>query len=48
MFKTSLNLIDALSVGDVIIGRVENSTLFGVFVDTSTGKAGLIPNFEGF
>lgn len=35
--------LEDLQVGTVLTGKVENATLFGVFVDIGVGKAGLIP-----
>ncbi|KAM8947511.1 S1 RNA-binding domain-containing protein 1 isoform 2-T2 [Pelodytes ibericus] len=42
-FKTNIVCFDDLSIGTVLTGKVENATLFGVFVDIGVGKAGLIP-----
>ncbi|XP_018431793.1 PREDICTED: S1 RNA-binding domain-containing protein 1 [Nanorana parkeri] len=42
-FKTNIVCIEDLKVGTVLTGKVENATLFGVFVDIGVGKAGLIP-----
>lgn len=42
-FKTSIVCLEDLSIGTVLTGRVENATLFGVFVDIGVGRAGLIP-----
>ncbi|KAJ7341163.1 hypothetical protein JRQ81_004963 [Phrynocephalus forsythii] len=42
-FKRSIVCLEDLRVGTVLTGRVENATLFGVFVDIGVGKAGLIP-----
>uniref|UniRef100_A0A803TRY5 S1 RNA-binding domain-containing protein 1 n=1 Tax=Anolis carolinensis TaxID=28377 RepID=A0A803TRY5_ANOCA len=42
-FKRSIVCLEDLSVGTILTGRVENATLFGVFVDIGVGKAGLIP-----
>ncbi|KAH0622758.1 hypothetical protein JD844_025380 [Phrynosoma platyrhinos] len=42
-FKRSIVCLEDLSVGTVLTGRVENATLFGVFVDIGVGRAGLIP-----
>ncbi|XP_053314880.1 S1 RNA-binding domain-containing protein 1 [Spea bombifrons] len=42
-FKTNIVCLEDLNVGTVLTGKVENATLFGVFVDIGVGKAGLIP-----
>ncbi|XP_035128544.1 S1 RNA-binding domain-containing protein 1 isoform X1 [Callithrix jacchus] len=42
-FKRSIVCLEDLQVGTVLTGRVENATLFGIFVDIGVGKAGLIP-----
>lgn len=42
-FKRSIVCLEDLQVGTVLTGKVENATLFGVFVDIGVGKAGLIP-----
>ncbi|XP_053568232.1 S1 RNA-binding domain-containing protein 1 [Bombina bombina] len=42
-FKRNIVCLEDLSVGTVLTGKVENATLFGVFVDVGVGKAGLIP-----
>uniref|UniRef100_A0A8D0H2P2 S1 RNA-binding domain-containing protein 1 n=1 Tax=Sphenodon punctatus TaxID=8508 RepID=A0A8D0H2P2_SPHPU len=42
-FKRSIVCLEDLSVGTILTGRVENATLFGVFVDIGVGRAGLIP-----
>ncbi|XP_070804415.1 S1 RNA-binding domain-containing protein 1 [Pituophis catenifer annectens] len=42
-FKKSIVCPEDLRVGTILTGRVENATLFGVFVDIGVGKAGLIP-----
>lgn len=42
-FKRSIVCLEDLTVGTILTGRVENATLFGVFVDIGVGKAGLIP-----
>ncbi|XP_044284558.1 S1 RNA-binding domain-containing protein 1 isoform X2 [Varanus komodoensis] len=42
-FKRSIVCLEDLSVGMILTGRVENATLFGVFVDIGVGRAGLIP-----
>ncbi|KAM7173300.1 S1 RNA-binding domain-containing protein 1 isoform 1-T3 [Macrochelys suwanniensis] len=42
-FKRSIVCLEDLSVGTVLTGKVENATLFGVFVDIGVGKSGLIP-----
>ncbi|XP_042328682.1 S1 RNA-binding domain-containing protein 1 isoform X2 [Sceloporus undulatus] len=42
-FKRSIVCLEDLSIGTVLTGRVENATLFGVFVDIGVGRAGLIP-----
>ncbi|XP_048338697.1 S1 RNA-binding domain-containing protein 1 isoform X2 [Sphaerodactylus townsendi] len=42
-FKRSIVCLEDLCTGTVLTGRVENATLFGVFVDIGVGRAGLIP-----
>ncbi|XP_020656192.3 S1 RNA-binding domain-containing protein 1 [Pogona vitticeps] len=42
-FKRSIVCLEDLRVGMVLTGRVENATLFGVFVDIGVGRGGLIP-----
>ncbi|XP_020856927.1 S1 RNA-binding domain-containing protein 1 isoform X2 [Phascolarctos cinereus] len=42
-FKRSIVCLEDLNVGTVLTGKVENATLFGVFVDIGVGKSGLIP-----
>ncbi|KAM5163536.1 S1 RNA-binding domain-containing protein 1 [Mantella aurantiaca] len=42
-FKTNIVCIEDLKLGTILTGKVENATLFGVFVDIGVGKAGLIP-----
>ncbi|XP_029449207.1 S1 RNA-binding domain-containing protein 1 isoform X2 [Rhinatrema bivittatum] len=42
-FKRTIVCLEDLSVGTILTGKVENATLFGVFVDIGVGKAGLIP-----
>nr|XP_044993630.1 S1 RNA-binding domain-containing protein 1 isoform X2 [Jaculus jaculus] len=42
-FKRSIVCLEDLQVGTVLTGKVENATLFGVFVDIGVGKSGLIP-----
>ncbi|NP_001386698.1 S1 RNA-binding domain-containing protein 1 isoform X2 [Rattus norvegicus] len=42
-FKRSIVCLADLQVGTILTGKVENATLFGVFVDIGVGKAGLIP-----
>ncbi|XP_059841721.1 S1 RNA-binding domain-containing protein 1 isoform X2 [Hypanus sabinus] len=42
-FKRNIVSIDDLKNGTVLTGRVENATLFGVFVDIGVGRSGLIP-----
>ncbi|XP_069811075.1 S1 RNA-binding domain-containing protein 1 [Dendropsophus ebraccatus] len=42
-FKTNIVCLEDLKVGTILTGKVENATLFGVFVDIGVGKAGLIP-----
>ncbi|XP_062980033.1 S1 RNA-binding domain-containing protein 1 [Elgaria multicarinata webbii] len=42
-FKRSIVCLEDLRVGTILTGRVENATLFGVFVDIGVGRAGLIP-----
>ncbi|XP_004699818.1 S1 RNA-binding domain-containing protein 1 isoform X2 [Echinops telfairi] len=42
-FKRSIVCLEDLQVGTVLTGKVENATLFGVFVDIGVGRAGLIP-----
>ncbi|XP_051015821.1 S1 RNA-binding domain-containing protein 1 [Acomys russatus] len=42
-FKRSIVCLEDLQVGTVLTGKVENATLFGVFVNIGVGKSGLIP-----
>nr|XP_033791633.1 S1 RNA-binding domain-containing protein 1 isoform X2 [Geotrypetes seraphini]XP_033791634.1 S1 RNA-binding domain-containing protein 1 isoform X2 [Geotrypetes seraphini]XP_033791635.1 S1 RNA-binding domain-containing protein 1 isoform X2 [Geotrypetes seraphini]XP_033791636.1 S1 RNA-binding domain-containing protein 1 isoform X2 [Geotrypetes seraphini]XP_033791637.1 S1 RNA-binding domain-containing protein 1 isoform X2 [Geotrypetes seraphini]XP_033791638.1 S1 RNA-binding domain-containing pr len=42
-FKRTIVCLEDLQVGTILTGKVENATLFGVFVDIGVGKAGLIP-----
>ncbi|XP_073420318.1 S1 RNA-binding domain-containing protein 1 isoform X2 [Dendrobates tinctorius] len=42
-FKTNIVCLEDLKLGTILTGKVENATLFGVFVDIGVGKAGLIP-----
>ncbi|KAM4693394.1 S1 RNA-binding domain-containing protein 1 [Discoglossus pictus] len=42
-FKTNIVCLEDLSIGTILTGKVENATLFGVFVDVGVGRAGLIP-----
>ncbi|XP_066123141.1 S1 RNA-binding domain-containing protein 1 isoform X2 [Saccopteryx bilineata] len=42
-FKRSIVCLNDLQVGTVLTGKVENATLFGIFVDIGVGKDGLIP-----
>ncbi|XP_040207491.1 S1 RNA-binding domain-containing protein 1 isoform X2 [Rana temporaria] len=42
-FKTNIVSMEDLKIGTILTGKVENATLFGVFVDIGVGKAGLIP-----
>ncbi|KAM5292062.1 S1 RNA-binding domain-containing protein 1 [Ctenodactylus gundi] len=42
-FKRSIVCLEDLQVGTVLTGRVENATLFGIFVDIGVGRSGLIP-----
>ncbi|KAM7324986.1 hypothetical protein ACRRTK_015239 [Alexandromys fortis] len=42
-FKRNIVCLEDLQVGTVLTGKVENATLFGVFVDIGVGKLGLIP-----
>ncbi|XP_027721382.1 S1 RNA-binding domain-containing protein 1 isoform X2 [Vombatus ursinus] len=42
-FKRSIVCLEDLNVGTVLTGKVENATLFGIFVDIGVGKSGLIP-----
>ncbi|XP_016059578.1 PREDICTED: S1 RNA-binding domain-containing protein 1 isoform X3 [Miniopterus natalensis] len=42
-FKRSIVCLQDLQVGTVLTGKVENATLFGIFVDIGVGKVGLIP-----
>ncbi|KAM6221141.1 S1 RNA-binding domain-containing protein 1 [Rhynchocyon petersi] len=42
-FKRSIVCLEDLQVGEVLTGKVQNATLFGIFVDIGVGKAGLIP-----
>ncbi|KAI1894420.1 hypothetical protein AGOR_G00115620 [Albula goreensis] len=41
-FKRGIVSMGDLQVGTLLTGRVENTTLFGAFVDIGVGKAGLI------
>uniref|UniRef100_UPI00398E89E4 S1 RNA-binding domain-containing protein 1 n=1 Tax=Pristiophorus japonicus TaxID=55135 RepID=UPI00398E89E4 len=42
-FKRNIVSLNDLKNGTILTGRVENATLFGVFVDIGVGKSGLIP-----
>ncbi|XP_069464547.1 S1 RNA-binding domain-containing protein 1 [Ambystoma mexicanum] len=42
-FKTTIVCLEDLKIGTILTGKVENATLFGVFVDVGVGRAGLIP-----
>ncbi|XP_060728120.1 S1 RNA-binding domain-containing protein 1 isoform X2 [Tachysurus vachellii] len=42
-FKQSIVSMSDLYVGTVLTGRVENTALFGAFVDIGVGQSGLIP-----
>ncbi|XP_045684646.1 S1 RNA-binding domain-containing protein 1 isoform X1 [Phyllostomus hastatus] len=42
-FKRSIVSLKDLQIGTVLTGKVENATLFGIFVDIGVGTAGLIP-----
>uniref|UniRef100_G3STT1 S1 motif domain-containing protein n=1 Tax=Loxodonta africana TaxID=9785 RepID=G3STT1_LOXAF len=42
-FKRSIVCLEDLQVGTVLTGKVQNATLFGIFVDIGVGRAGLIP-----
>ncbi|XP_072436747.1 S1 RNA-binding domain-containing protein 1 isoform X1 [Chiloscyllium punctatum] len=42
-FKRNIVSLNDLRAGTVLTGRVENATLFGVFVDIGVGRSGLIP-----
>ncbi|XP_038607720.1 S1 RNA-binding domain-containing protein 1 [Tachyglossus aculeatus] len=42
-FKRSIVCLEDLQVGAKLTGKVENATLFGIFVDIGVGKSGLIP-----
>ncbi|XP_053445713.1 S1 RNA-binding domain-containing protein 1 isoform X2 [Nycticebus coucang] len=42
-FKRSIVCLEDLQVGAILTGKVENATLFGIFVDIGVGKSGLIP-----
>ncbi|XP_067844886.1 S1 RNA-binding domain-containing protein 1 [Heptranchias perlo] len=42
-FKRNIVSLNDLKNGTVLTGRVENATLFGVFVDIGVGRSGLIP-----
>ncbi|XP_028927675.1 S1 RNA-binding domain-containing protein 1 [Ornithorhynchus anatinus] len=42
-FKRSIVCLEDLRVGAKLTGKVENATLFGIFVDIGVGKSGLIP-----
>lgn len=41
-FKRGIVSMDDLQVGTVLTGRVDNTTLFGAFVDIGVGRSGLI------
>ncbi|KAM9477849.1 S1 RNA-binding domain-containing protein 1 [Clarias gariepinus] len=43
VFKRSIVSMSDLHEGTVLTGRVENTALFGAFVDIGVGRAGLIP-----
>lgn len=43
VFKQSIVSISDLHEGTVLTGRVENTALFGAFVDIGVGRSGLIP-----
>ncbi|KAM9316831.1 S1 RNA-binding domain-containing protein 1 [Gastrophryne carolinensis] len=43
-FKTNIVCLEDLKVGTILTGKVENATLFGVFVDIGVGRSGLIPS----
>ncbi|XP_056677231.1 S1 RNA-binding domain-containing protein 1 isoform X2 [Monodelphis domestica] len=42
-FKRSIVCLEDLNIGTILTGKVENATLFGIFVDIGVGKSGLIP-----
>uniref|UniRef100_H0V3X4 S1 RNA-binding domain-containing protein 1 n=1 Tax=Cavia porcellus TaxID=10141 RepID=H0V3X4_CAVPO len=42
-FKRSIVCLEDLQVGTILTGKVENATLFGIFVDIGVGQSGLIP-----
>ncbi|XP_005864838.1 PREDICTED: S1 RNA-binding domain-containing protein 1 isoform X1 [Myotis brandtii] len=42
-FKRSIVCLQDLQVGTILTGKVENATLFGIFVDIGVGITGLIP-----
>ncbi|XP_023443885.1 S1 RNA-binding domain-containing protein 1 isoform X2 [Dasypus novemcinctus] len=42
-FKRSIVCLEDLQVGTILTGKVENATLFGIFVDIGVGRSGLIP-----
>lgn len=42
-FKRSIVCLQDLEVGTILTGKVENATLFGIFVDIGVGITGLIP-----
>ncbi|XP_078085806.1 S1 RNA-binding domain-containing protein 1 [Mustelus asterias] len=42
-FKRNIVSLNDLKNGTILTGRVENATLFGVFVDIGVGRSGLIP-----
>ncbi|EHB18300.1 S1 RNA-binding domain-containing protein 1 [Heterocephalus glaber] len=42
-FKRSIVCLEDLQVGMILTGKVENATLFGIFVDIGVGRSGLIP-----
>ncbi|KAB5581909.1 hypothetical protein PHYPO_G00180980 [Pangasianodon hypophthalmus] len=43
VFKRSIVSMSDLHAGTVLTGRVENTALFGAFVDIGVGRSGLIP-----
>lgn len=44
MFRSGTIGFDALKVGEILTGKVENVTHFGAFVDVGVGESGLLHN----
>jgi uncharacterized protein len=42
LYKSGIRSIESLKVGDSVLGRVENVTHFGAFVDIGVGTSGLV------